>query len=475
MLCPELFSHQPQPGIVLAVSGGTDSMALLDIFYQLAKTNHWNLVVAHLNHCLRGSESDGDENYVIEQCQTLSVRCITRRIDINMAAQVRGQSIETAARELRYDFLREVCQMENCRYIATGHHADDNVETILQRIIRGTGIKGLAGINPTRTVKNDFGNLVIFRPLLQITRSELESYIRETNITPCHDSSNDSCDYNRNRIRNNLIPLLQSEYNQKLSAAIGNLGLLAADADEILTQQAESDIADGNILFGNELLRISLAFINRLSASRARNMLRYCIVNAGLPLGSIGLDVIEHLRQECSDTSSRLLADLPGNWLTEISDSQLIIARKLADESIKTVSLTIPGLTKLENYVNIKDFSPVPAIKAEFTDMTTFDLKAYLRSKPENQEIIDLDKLAGSPCVRPLIASEKYSPLGLNGSQTTGNLMTNHKVPRHQRNRIATIYDELGIIAIAGHRIADRVKVSSSTCRAIILTFMATV
>ncbi len=447
-------------------------MALLDIFCQIAKETKWKLVVGHLNHCLRGKESDQDEKYVLEQARKRSIKCFTKRADITAYARENSISIETAAREIRYEFLRNICRQENCQFIATGHHADDNVETILQRIIRGTGIKGLAGIKTTREIYADNKNIItIFRPLLQLTRAELETYIRESNITPCHDSTNECCDYTRNRIRNILIPLLKEEYNSNISQSVFNLGLLAADADEILTQQAKTDIENGNIHLKSGIICASLEFLSSISSGRARNLLRYCFNQIGIELSGISFETIDALLKQCTDRTTRKIADLPGNWLAEISDNQLIIA-KITDSDYHQIPIIIPGQTKINNMVSLSDLCEIYAIKAELIAAQGFDLKTYAKNKPELQEIIDLDKVMGKLYVWPLIAGLKYQPLGLTGSQTSGDIMTNNKVPRYRRNSIAAIYDDLGIIAIAGHRIADRVKIDGNTKKMAIMTFL---
>ncbi|MBN2065110.1 MAG: tRNA lysidine(34) synthetase TilS [Sedimentisphaerales bacterium] len=470
-LCPDTVSQTPETGIVLAISGGTDSMALLDIFCQIAKETKWRLVVGHLNHCLRGKESDQDEMYVLEQSKLRSVKCISKRADITAFARDNGISIESAAREIRYNFLRDICRQENCQFIATGHHADDNIETILQRMIRGTGIKGLAGIKTTRKIYADNKTITIFRPLLQLTRAELENYIRESNITPCHDSTNECCDYTRNRIRNLLIPLLKEEYNSNISQSVCNLGLLAADADEILTQQAVTDIENGNIHLKSGIICAPVEFLGNISSGRARNLLRFCFSQAGIELSAIGFETIETLLQQCTDRTTRKIADLPGNWLAEISDNQLIIAKK-TDIDYHQIPLIIPGQTKIHNLVSLADLREIYAIKTELVAARGFDLKTYAKNKPELQEIIDLDKVTGKLYAWPLIAGLKYQPLGMTGSQTSGDIMTNNKVPRYKRNSIAAIYDDLGIIAIAGHRIADRIKIDGNTRQMAILTFL---
>ncbi len=469
-LCPALFTSSNK-GIVLAVSGGTDSMVLLESFFSIATEMNWKLTVAHLNHCLRGQESLDDERYVIEQCKVKGINCITRQSDINSYATTNNLSVETAARTVRYDFLAEVCRDNNSNHIATAHHFDDNVETVLHRIIRGTGIKGLAGIKPIRKLSPESGKeIIVFRPLLNIPRRDLEDYITASNISPRFDSSNSNIEYTRNRIRNDLLPSLADSYNPNICSAIGNLSHIAADTDDILTELAIVDINSTAATLSPGYLSVKISHLESLSPGRSRNLLRFALEKIQAPLADIGYDSIDNIYNQLSDKNSRILAHLPGGFIAEISAHKLIIAANPANTT--QTAITLPGITEITGLVWVNNLSRISQIKTSCVDMVNFDLNDYIKNKQPNQELINLDNISGNLSVAPLKTGLRYQPMGMSGTQTTGDIMTNHKVPRHQRNAIAAIYDEESIVCIPGLRISDAVKIDQNSKHGLLIEFI---
>src|SRR4030042_3046746 len=186
--------------IVLAVSGGADSTALLYLLHNLKKQKiiRADLVCAHINHQLRDPDADLDENFVIDMARKLNCRVTTNRLDVSVFAEKNKLSIETAARRLRIEALRKIAKAENCKCVVTAHHSNDNAETILHRIMRGTGFRGLAGIWPVQVFDDD---IIFIRPLLSVTRNEIIEYLQERNLKWRTDHTNADCRYTRNFIR----------------------------------------------------------------------------------------------------------------------------------------------------------------------------------------------------------------------------------------------------------------------------------
>jgi tRNA(Ile)-lysidine synthase len=189
--------------VLLAVSGGADSSALLHVLAAL----RLDICCAHINHQLRGEEAQRDEDFVIEQCQKLKVPVITRKIDVRDYAKKSKLSIETAARNLRIENLVEIAKEQNCACIATAHHKNDNAETIIDRLIRGTGLRGLCGIWPAKKFAD---GITFIRPLLCATRDEIIQYLNSRNLNWCTDRTNTDFAYRRNFIRHCLLPALQN-------------------------------------------------------------------------------------------------------------------------------------------------------------------------------------------------------------------------------------------------------------------------
>ena len=202
--------------VIIAVSGGPDSISLLYLLHSLKDKLHISLAVAHVNHSLRGAESDKDEAYVKEFCNKFSIDCFVRKADILKREEEKGISCETAGREVRYEFFSELLKEIKADKIALAHNANDQAETVLMRIMRGTGMEGLVGIKPIR-------DKIFIRPLINIKREEIEKYCLENHLQPRIDKSNMEKIYNRNKIRLELIPYMQQNFNMDIITTINRL------------------------------------------------------------------------------------------------------------------------------------------------------------------------------------------------------------------------------------------------------------
>ena len=212
--------------VLVAVSGGADSVALMRGLVRLKKTASGELHVAHLNHGLRGNEALADEAFVRKLSQSLGIPCHVGHANVHALATARGDGIEEAARTARYAFMEETAARIGARFVATAHTSDDQLETILYRILRGTGISGLCGIPSFRRL-NDLTTLV--RPLLDVSRSEVMAYLEVIGQTHRTDSSNLNLNHMRNRIRHDLLPLLTRDYHTRVGESILRLGELAGE------------------------------------------------------------------------------------------------------------------------------------------------------------------------------------------------------------------------------------------------------
>jgi tRNA(Ile)-lysidine synthase len=215
--------------VIVAVSGGRDSVALLRALARLRDPSTGRLVVGHFNHGWRGAESDGDEAFVRRLCDELGLACEIGRAAGHHAPGHAG--LEAAARRQRYQFLRKTADLLGARYVATAHTAHDQVETILHRVVRGTGLRGLAGIPKIRTLSP---LTTVVRPLLHIHRAEIQSYLDDLPQLFREDSTNAATHHTRNRIRHQLLPALQRDYNPRVEQAVQRLGDLARQAQQVI-------------------------------------------------------------------------------------------------------------------------------------------------------------------------------------------------------------------------------------------------
>lgn len=224
--------------LVIGVSGGPDSMALLHILLTLQEKNQipsCTLLVAHVNHMLR-KEAEEETVYVEEFCKMHQIPCFVKRVNVKELAQKEKKGTEEMGRLLRYQFFEEVRQEQNAQKIVTAHQANDNAETVLMNIIRGSGTAGLKGIEPIR--KNE-KKVVFIRPLIHCTKEEIYQYCEEKNLQPKIDTSNQENVYNRNKVRNTLIPFLEKEWNPNIVATLNRLSELARQENHYLEKQTK--------------------------------------------------------------------------------------------------------------------------------------------------------------------------------------------------------------------------------------------
>ena len=221
--------------VLVAVSGGADSVALLRALIGLKTGGSGRLMVGHFHHGLR-QQADAEEQFVRRLCGQLDLPCHVGHGDVGSLAAQQGDGLEAAARHSRYEFLQSVAEQQAARYLVTAHTADDKIETVLQRIIRGTGLAGLAGIPRVRRLSPAVS---LLRPLLDFRRTEVLDYLSELHQDYCQDESNLDTRFSRNRIRHVLLPLLADQFNPAVDEALLRLGTLAAEAQAVIDESVD--------------------------------------------------------------------------------------------------------------------------------------------------------------------------------------------------------------------------------------------
>jgi len=248
-------THAPKGSGLVAVSGGADSVAMLRAFAELGMP----ATVGHVNHQLRGAESDGDEAFVIELAAQLNLHCLTKRVVLPAG------NLENAARTIRYETLTEFAVQSQCQWIATAHTADDQAETILHRLIRGTGLTGLRGIAEVRGL--------ITRPLLNVSRAEVLEYLQHLNQPFRTDSSNADLGFTRNRIRAELVPLLKT-FNPQIVDVLGRVAEQAHEAVERLDSQADQLLAAAELPRAGNVLVFDVNVLSLAPPAVVRDLFR---------------------------------------------------------------------------------------------------------------------------------------------------------------------------------------------------------
>ena len=240
--------------IVIGVSGGPDSMTLLNVLYNLRENLKINIVVAHINHMLR-EEADSETEYVQNFCKNINIDCFVKRADINNISKKKKVSTELAGRNARYDFFEEIAQKVNANKIATAHTANDNAETVLMNLMRGSGTSGLKGIEKIRDNK-------FIRPIILCTRREIENYCEENNLNPKYDQSNKENIYTRNKIRNLLIPYIEENFNPNIVDTLNRLSDVVEKEDDFFHKIVENEYKNLKITADNKEIVLDLKKFN---------------------------------------------------------------------------------------------------------------------------------------------------------------------------------------------------------------------
>lgn len=493
-LCAELLDNildqvisyemaQPSDRWLLAVSGGADSMAMLRALAELRTTGRLALAgleVAHLNHQLRGMESDTDAAFVVEQAQSVGLRCTLGSSDIGDEARRQKTSVETTARAQRYRFLVETAAARDCGKLALAHNADDNIETMLHRITRGTGIRGLAGIPATRPLQRDGAEVLIVRPLLGVRREGIEHYLQHHRIPYRIDSSNLSKTPTRNRIRHDLIPMLAQQFNPNIFGALQRLRQTAEWMAEAMRDDIEAKRVALTISQADERLVLDAEQMRRLTRIEQGEVLHQALQALGMPLQPIGYrQVVGIMRRLERAQGPEWSLQGPRTLQVKGTNKELVLEMARPPQAVRPalepLALATPGRTTLpDGYLSFDphdlECHPVNQVEIEPKSMASDLLERFQRDKDYLEELVDRDRIEGDLQVRPWQRGERFKPLGAPGEKTLGDFFTDQKVPRHDRDRMALVADETGVVWIPGLRIADRVKVNQSSRSVLKLT-----
>lgn len=408
----EKLSLFPKSGTVLAaVSGGCDSMCLLHTLVMLSDKFGFSVEAVHFNHLLRGEESDRDENFVSEHCRSLGITCHIGRGDVNAEAACKHLSIEEAARNMRYAFFDKVYSETGAKCIATAHSADDNVETILINLARGAGATGLCGIPPVRDN--------IIRPMLCVSRSEIELFLKENSIPHVEDSSNAEDDYTRNKIRHHVVPVLKG-INSSLARSVAQTAELLYMDNMYL-----NDLAD-------EFIRQNV-YGNKLSASKL-SQLPYPIygrvVRKLIPgLSKKHIDIILDL---CKNRNPSSEISLPKITVRREYDKLVIGKSKFDTFSPFIIS---PGQTVVIEESGLKIIC----------EKCIFDRNIH---NSFNNFVLKCDSIHGIVLVRPRTDGDKISLINRNGTKSLKKLYIDAHIPSAERGLIPVIADDLGVMAV---------------------------
>jgi tRNA(Ile)-lysidine synthase len=430
--------------VIVAVSGGPDSICLLEILLRLRELLRVTLMVAHLDHGLRPGEDERETEFVETLSRKVGIPCVCERA--SQLTHARGNSLEQRARELRYRFLEDVLETHGAQRVALGHNKNDHVETVLMNLLRGTGAAGLSGIPPVR--KNRY-----VRPLIRITREAILTYLREKGLPYMTDSSNLDKEYLRNKIRLELIPTL-STYQPRLIERLDDLAFLSRQENRFMETEAEKHLEQMITPVSEQAFDISLEALQCLPIPLQYRAIRATIRRTKGNLRRVHVGHIRAILELTGNRKPHVKIDLPGHIVAKKMYNTLRVCRGEEPPTGEfSYLIERPGTFHLEPID--RAITCEEALPEEFT----------LLARSQRQCFLDLDALSWPLVVRNVRPGDKFMPLGLNGFKKLKDLFIDHKVPREQRRRIPLLESQGDIVWVGGIRIDHRYRVREDTRR----------
>ena len=475
----------PGDGVVVGVSGGPDSLCLLHTLLRLREQYNLQLTIAHLHHGARGADADADAEFVASLAKEWGLPVTIERMDVPALARAHKMAFEETARRVRYAFLARVAGESGALKIAVGHNADDQAETVLMHFLRGAGPAGLRGMLP-RTPLTDYRllspftqppdgpteRLTIIRPLLSVRRSEIEGYCASQGLTPRFDRSNLDTTYFRNRLRHELLPLLET-YNPNIQARLCHTAAVIAADYELLAGLRERawcevvrEAREGAITFGRAEWRALPVALQRATLRQAAYRLRRT-------LRDVDFHHVENARQIGSRGETGAQATLPmGLALTvgydtlTVSDSGDAIPSPLPDEPLlwraEPLAVRVPGITPLPG----SDWALHATMEEEW------DLAIIAANPDAWTAYLDAEQLGGPLWLRSRRPGDRFRPQGMAGhGGKLSAFMINLKIPRAQRDHVPLLVAGDKIVWVCGRRIGEGATVRPETRRVIKLQF----
>ncbi|MBS3808908.1 MAG: tRNA lysidine(34) synthetase TilS [Desulfobacterales bacterium] len=453
--------------VLVGVSGGADSVALLYGLASLAPIFGWRIGIAHLNHGLRKKSSDSDAMFVETLARRMNLSYYSRKINL----YERGGNLEEEGRKERYNFFAETADLEGFDKIAVGHQAEDCAEQVLLNLLRGSGPSGLGGISPVR------GRII--RPLIETSRIEIERFLQAQQLSYCIDQSNRDNRFTRNRIRNSLIPELV-HYNPSIIDNLNRLAEVMRDESEwiedLLAPVLEEATIKNNSQAGEMIL--SVQPLMSLHTAARRRLIRKALLKVKGDLGRIGYHHIKNILNLASDQDAAGHLHLPGRVRVLRKGDTLRFAketkplRSLGDKGSKLQA--VPFEYRLKQVGEVAESVRIEEIDSQ---MLFQQLKFYANINIFEQEnmvavaFIDMDRVELPLVIRNPRPGDRFTPLGMDGTVKLKDFFINKKVPADQRGAVPVVQSGEEIIWVAGMRINERVKITKTTKNVLKISF----
>ena len=466
--------------VVVGVSGGPDSITLLHLLVRLSDTHALTLHVAHLNHLLRGAEAEADAAFVRETALAWSLPCTVESEDVATLARTGRLAVEEAARQARYAFLARVAQRIDAHKIAVGHNADDQVETVLMHWLRGSGLAGLRGMQPVSnlaelrlsdraTVPDTHGGMLLLRPLLDVSRMDIEAYCAANDLRPRYDLTNLDTTFFRNRLRRDLLPFLETFNPGIRQVLLRSSSVFAAEYEYVL--QSTQEAWQKTVRYEQaQAISFDLPSWRGLPLALQRSTLRQAIHRLRRSLRNINWVHVEGAIRVLLGGQTGAKVVLPGGLRAQLGyDDFTLFASGFAPSPpdiplvFEEVPVRVPGLSKLPGTHWVLD--------ARVTDLCSVP-EETLRPACQWQVFLDRDAAGKKLILRPRRSADRFWPLGQSGPPTSvSSFMINAKIPRAWRDSIPLLTSPTNVLWVVGWRMSEQAKISEETDRVLVLTF----
>ncbi|HWT26533.1 MAG TPA: tRNA lysidine(34) synthetase TilS [Mobilitalea sp.] len=450
--------------IVVGVSGGADSVCLLHVMHELTHEYGIQLLVVHINHGIRGREAKLDADYVKELSDKLGIEYLCFNIDVRDMAEKEGLSEEEAGRKARYDAFLEVCKSHKCNKIAIAHNRNDNAETVLFNLFRGSGIKGLTGIDPVRQISTDFGTVTLIRPLHDVERGEIEDFLSKQSIEYRTDQTNLTDDYSRNKIRNQILPYAEREINRNAVTHIAAAANQLKEAEEFIENFVDKrylSIVEEN----NHFFYFRVKKIQKEDIIIQKGIIRKILSNLAGKLKDIEA---KHINQVIAlyDKQVGKLVHLPYDMVAQkdyegikIFINQPNTDELLSSEQFEPMLLPIPGRIYLPEIRKYLITSVIPIEKNEPIPKNTCT------------KWFDYDKIENAVVIRNRNEGDYIQINRFGGKKKLKDYFIDQKIPKDDRSKYLLIADGSHIIWVIGDkdRISEKYKVEETTNKILLM------
>jgi tRNA(Ile)-lysidine synthase len=454
----------PGDRVLVGVSGGPDSMALLHVLGRLGAELKIRLGAAHLNHRLRGAAAERDAEVVMRAAAALDCPCHVGSAHILKVKYGLGLSLEEAARRVRYAFFKKIMIDRGYDKLALGHHMDDNAEQMLMALLRGSGPRGLSGIPPVR------GNRII-RPLIDTRRTQIEAFLRQAAITSVRDASNDDPGFARNRIRHHLLPLLTSQYNPRIAVHLNRLADVIRTEEAWIDELVRTPYEAAVLMREKNTLTLSVERLRRAHPALTRRMIRKALEALCGTLRRITFAHIQSVQRLLREDGGEKESHLPGRIRVRRNGDRLLLHLTGGHgRGAVPAAAAEPAETVIPAPFPAHIASRSMGIGLRFSTCPPNRLPRWRNVGP-NRVYVDRDRLVPPLTLRPVTPGDRFTPLGAGGSQKVKKFFIDHHIPRRIRAMTPVLKDRQRIIWLIGQRVDEHVKITAATTRVLAIEF----